>query len=329
MWGLAAIASLVLAPLLYLACLDGRFRLRRSIEVEVPVEQVFNAVADLASWPQWNPWLLHEADADLVFSENCKAEGGYYSWSGRLVGAGKLTHVEIRPQHSIHQQIELTRPFKALNRVDWEFEGQGNKTLLSWEMSVKMPFLRRFMTKTMEASSARDLELGLAMLGGYLDPSMPHPVPAFAGTEELESFTYWSIPCNGNLRQLEASRRSSIDALRANAAARIGLSFTLYHRFDPYASQFQAEIAVPVSDHPPASNYRLRRFDGGHYIKMTLQGDLAFVPLGWHLLASHCRMQKLKPEPRRPALEIYSDDPGATEDAQQGSTTLYLPVKSR
>jgi hypothetical protein len=328
MWILAALAVAVLAPLIYLACLKGGFNLRRSLEVEAPIEQVFAAVLDLKSWPQWSPWLLHEADAELIYSDDYLAEGGYYSWTGKVVGAGKLTHLEIRPKRSIHQQIEFLKPFKSVNRVDWEFEKLGDRTLVSWEMSGKLPFLFRFMAKTMEPMIARDYDLGLALLGGYLNRAMAHPVLAILDPEELAGFAYWAIPCHGNLRQLEAARRSSIETLRGNAAARIGLSLMLYHRFDPYATQFQAEIAVPVADNPPASNYRQHRFEGGQYIKMTLQGDLRFLPLGWHALTSHCRLHKLKIEPKRPALEIYGDDPDAAIDGNQTTTTLYLPIKT-
>ena len=328
MWILAALAVAVLAVLIYLACLDGTIHLRRSLEVEAPVEQVFATVLDLKSWPQWSPWLLHEADAELTFSNNCQAEGGYCSWAGKVVGAGKLTHLEIRPNRSIRQQIESLKPFKSVTRVDWEFEKLGDKTRLSCELSGRMPFLFRFMVKTMEPMAERDCELGLALLGGYLNRAMAYPVIAIFSPEELAGFGYWAIPCNGNLRQLEAARRSSIETLRSNAAARIGLSLTLYHQFDPYAAQFQAENAVPVNDNPPPSNYQRRRFEGGQFIKMTLQGDLRFLPLGWHALASHCRMHRFKIDPKRPALEIYADDPGATIDGNQTTTTLYLPIKT-
>ena len=328
MWTLITIvAVLALLPLVYLACLDGSFRVRRSLEIEVPAEQAFAAVLDLKTWPLWSPWLLHEADTELVYSDDYQAEGGYYSWEGQVVGAGKITHLEIRPGRAIRQKIELLKPFKSVNQVDWEFETQGDKTLVSWEMSGKMPFLFRPMARRMEPMIGRDYELGLAMLGGYLNSAMPHPLLTFAEPEELQAFSYWAIPCNGNLRQLETARRSSIETLRGNEAGRMGMALTLYHQFDPLGAQFQAEIAVPVSDNPPLSNYQRRRFEGGEYLKMTLRGDLGFLPLGWYAFASHCRLHKIKIETQRPALEIYQDDPGYAIDGNQTFTTLYLPIK--
>ncbi len=328
MWILITIVAVVLlAALVYLACLDGHFQVRRSLLIEAPVEAAFAAVVDFKSWPLWSPWLMHEPDAKIVYSDNYRENSGYYSWEGEVVGAGKMTHLEIRPNQSIHQQIDFLKPFKSTNEVDWEFEKQEGNTLVSWEMNGKMPFLFRFMARRMEPMIGRDYELGLALLGGYLNANMAHPVLTIDGREALDGFRYWAIPCNGNLRQLESSRRSSIETLRASAAARIGLALTLYHQFDPLGAQFQAEIAVPIGDNPPASNYQPRNFDGGQYFKLTLRGDLRFLPMGWYALATHCRMHKIKVEPARPALEIYQQDPVAIEDPNQVVTTLYLPIK--
>ena len=328
MWILAGlIASLLLAVLIYLASQNGRFHVLRSLEIDATVESVYAAVLDLKSWPLWSPWLMQEAGARLDYSETVDAEGGYCSWDGKIVGAGKVTHVEIRNGRTIQQQLEFKRPFKSVGQVDWEFKKIGVRSLVTWEMRGKMPFLYRFMAKRMEPMIGRDFELGLALLGGYLNEAIPHPQLKFVGEEKLEQFHYWAIPFNGNLRQLEAARRSSIETLRSSPASRIGLALTLYQQFDPLGVKFQAEIAVPTGDNPPLSNYRQRSFDGGHYFKMTLQGDLRFLPLGWHALASHCRMHKIKTEPTRPALEIYHQDPGATDNSNQQLTTLFLPIR--
>ena len=194
-------------------------------------------------------------------------------------------------------------------------------------MNGKMPFLFRFMASRMEPAIGRDYELGLALLGGMLNPRMDHPQITLHGRETLDHFRYWAIPCHGNLRQLESSRRSSIESLRASAPAALGMSLTLFHRFNPQEPHYRAEIAIPIGDNPPDSNYQPRDFTGGAYFKMTLQGDLRFLPMGWHALASHCRMHKIKTDSARPALEIYHDDPGTVPDGNLVTTTLYLPIR--
>ncbi len=328
MWIILLIAlAIPLALVAYLATLDGRFRVRRSLEIEAPVETVFAAIVDFKSWPEWSPWLMHEPETTLVYSDDYQQEGGYYSWDGKVVGAGRLTHLKISPPGTINQQIEFTRPFKSTNQVNWEFESRGAQTLVSWEMSGSMPFLFRFMTKRMEPMIGRDYVLGLALLKVYIDGTASHPEIAFIGRQQLEDFSYWSMPCNGNLRQLEAARQPAIEALTAAALGKTGLALTLYHRFDPLASEYRAEIAIPVSDSTPASNYTRREFTGGSYFHMTLRGDHSFIPLGWYALSCHCRMHRIKFDRSRPALEIYQTSPTDPSDGNQIITALYLPIK--
>lgn len=324
---IAIVVAILAAIVLYLACLDGNFEVRRNHVIDASLDDCFAAVQDLKSWPAWSPWLLHEAEAKLSFSDDCKAEGGYYSWDGKRIGAGKLTQVSIRPGRSIQQQIDFLRPFKSSSQVSWDFESLPAGTRVSWEMRGRMPFLFRFLARRMEPAIGRDYELGLALLGGYLNERMPHPKIRLEGIETLQAFSYWAIPCPGNLRQLESARRSSIESLRKAAGTPMGMSLGLFHDFDPDSGHYQAELAIPVSEHMPASNYQTRKFGGGDFYKMSLQGDLSFLPLGWHALASHCRLNKIKLDRSRPALEIYTDDPGHGIAGQPGSTTLYLPVK--
>lgn len=328
MWVIAAVmVAILLAGLIYLVCLDGNFRIKRSLEIEAPLDSVFAAIVDFKSWPAWSPWLMHEPDAEITYSENYPAEGGFYSWNGKAVGAGKLTHLQITPATSIRQQIEFQHPFKSVNQISWAFENRQANCLVTWEMHGRMPFLFRFMAKKMEPMIGRDYELGLALLNGYLNANAPHPACTFAGREDLQDFSYWAIPCNGNRRQLETARRSSTESLRAAAGGSTGLALTLYHRFNPLASHFQTEVAIPINDHTPQSNYTRREFKGGRYFKMTLQGDHRFLPLGWFALSSHCRMHKIKLDRARPALEIYHDDSDEVADSNQISSALYIPIK--
>ena len=243
-----------------------------------------------------------------------------------MIGAGKLTHVTIRSQPSISPEIEFLRPYKSIARILWEFEPGENGTLVSWSINTEMPFLFRILARRMQAMIERDYELGLALLGGYLDTETAYPTIAFAGNEELQDFNYWAIPSNGNLRQLEAARRPGVEILQNVLGSNAGLALTLYYQFDPLGSHYQAEIAVPVADNMPLSNYRRREFKGGRYFKMTLHGDLQFLPLACHALHSHRRMHKQKLDSTRPALEIYHDDLTQIPDTGSCTTALYIPI---
>lgn len=328
MWIVSGLILAVLAAaLVYLVVLDGKIQIERKLEIDVPRETVFNAVLDLRTWPRWSPWLIHETDARIEFAEDCQVAGGFYRWQGGVIGAGKLTHAKINPPASISQEIEFSRPYKSVARILWEFEPSESGTRVSWSMNAEVPFWFRFMARRMRAMIERDYELGLALLGGYLNTGGAYPTMAFSGSEALQDFNYWAIPCNGNLRQLEAARRAGVETLQKVLDSNVGLALTLYYQFDPLGSHYQAEIAVPVADNTPLSNYRRREFKGGRYCKMTLHGDLQFLPLAWYALHSHCRLHKIKLDLARPALEIYHDDLTRIADKGSYTTALYIPIR--
>ena len=328
MWiALAIGGAAVLAAVAYLALLPGRFELCRSLEIAAPVETVFAAVVDLRSWPFWNPWLLHEPEAELAFSDDYQHEAGYYEWDGALIGAGRLTHTRIATNRSIQQALAFRRPYRTSSRVSWTFEPRDRHCQVSWEMAGRMPFLFRFMIRSMVPLIERDYDLGLAMLQGYVNAAAPHPSLHFAGEESLDDFSYWSIPFQGKLRQLEATRRADIDALETASEGRSGLPLTLFHRLEPNARSYQAEIAIPIADSAPRSNYTTRQFRGGRYFKLSMHGEHQFLPLGWHALFGHCRMRRIRHDQSRPALEIYLDDPDRADNRNEIGTALYLPIR--
>ena len=328
MWiTIAVLAIVAFAAVGWLATLEGSYHVKRSLEVAAPIDSVFAAIIDLKSWPEWSPWLIHEPDTVITYSENYQQEDGFYSWGGQVTGAGKLTHQEINSPRNIKQKIEFLRPFKSVNEIRWGFEKQKKNCLVTWEMVGKMPFLFRFMTRQMEPMIGRDYELGLSLLNGYMNASSPHPGLAFVGSEKLQDFYYWAIPCHGNLRQLEANRLANIVTLENAAGEKTGLPFTIFHEFNPLESDYQAEVGIPVTERTQQSNYTRREFSGGRYFKMTLHGDHQFLPLAWYALSSHCRMHKIKLDKSRPSLEIYHDDPATTADSNQLGSTLYLAIK--
>jgi len=319
MWiAITIVGLIILGGLIFLASLDGKFQVRRELECDIPIDEIFATVLDFNSWPEWNPWLLHEPGAKIEISPDCNQEGGHYSWDGDAIGAGRLSHVRITPGKRIQQQIEFIRPFKSVNQVNWYFEKRGDSTLVEWEMQGSMPFLFRFMTKSTALMISKDYDLGLIRLCGYLDPNAPQLKISFCGREPLEAFHYWAIPFTGRLRELQASRKTNLPILEKATEGESGLPLTIYHKLDWQQASFEAEFAVPVSGDATHSGYQIRSFKGGEYLRTEVTGDQAFLPLTWYAVFSHCRMHKIKIDSSRHSLEIYHDT----------KTILYLPLKT-
>ncbi|MCU7929508.1 MAG: SRPBCC family protein [Candidatus Thiodiazotropha sp. (ex Codakia rugifera)] len=328
---LIVIAVILAIPLLYLATLDGRFTVRRSLEIGASRKIVFDKVRNFRSWPDWSPWLMHEPDTTLVYSDTPDQEGGWYTWDGRIVGAGKLMHQKFTGEERIEQQIAFKRPFKSVSKVWWEFETKDDgTTLVHWNMAGKMPFLFRFMAKKMPAYISKDYDTGLYMLRGELETDTEIPRISFDGPAELPDQTALSIHFEG---QLEAMKKVMMEGfsklgryIDENDLSATGYPFTIYHKVDLNCMHFNCDLAMPVPAETKSAEFDVRSYPGGRYYKTTLRGSYEFLELAWYQAYAHLQMQKIKPRRKCASIEMYENDPATVRHSNEIVTSIYIPI---
>jgi DNA gyrase inhibitor GyrI len=329
---LIVIAIIIAAPLLYLATLDGSYTVRRSLQIAAAKNSVFDKVRDFRSWSDWSPWLMHEPDTWVAYADTPDQEGSWYSWDGRTVGAGKLTHEKFTGEEKIEQRIEFTRPFKSISRVWWEFEQKdGDTTLVHWNMTGKMPFLYRFMAKKMPEYIGKDYATGLYLLRSQFEADAEVPRISFDGPVELSDQTALVIPFEG---QLEAMKQAMMEGFcrltkyaDENNLTPTGYPFTSYHKVDMNKMHFTIDMALPVPAETRSTELDMKSFPGGRYYKTTLRGSYEFLELAWYQAYSHLQMQKIKPQHKRASLEVYENDPTAVSHTNEITTSIYLPIQ--
>lgn len=329
---LIIIAFIVAVPLLYLATLDGEFKVRRSLVIASDPKTVFDKVRDFRSWRDWSPWLMHEPDTALTYSDTPDQEDGWYTWDGKIVGAGKLTHVQFTSNEMIEQRIEFKRPFKSVSKVWWEFERTDNGTTrVHWNMAGKMPFLFRFMAKKMPNYISKDYDTGLYMLRGELETDAEVPRISFEGPAEVPSQTALSIHFEGHLEELKKAMMDGFPRLGAyvdeNDFSATGYPFTIYHKVDLRKMHFNCDMALPVPKETISSEFEVKSFLGGRYYKTTLQGSYDFLELAWYQAYAHLQMQKIKPQHKGASLEVYENDPATVNHSNEIITSIYIPIK--
>lgn len=320
----------VLGFLVYLYSLDGNFQIKRSITIKASAQQIFDKLRDFKTWKDWSPWLLHEPDTALSFSENHDQVNGHYTWDGKIVGAGKLTHVSFEPPHSIKQRIEFTRPFPAQNDVSWKIEEHGDSSTVTWGMQGKLPFLFRFMAPRMSRIVGKDYELGLAMLKGQLEPDADYPRIRFDGPVERPQQTCIGKQFTGSFDDMKATMAAGFpDIMKTVEREQLVLAgppLTIYHRVDEKNRKAIYTIAVPIDNGDAPKDYTSTILPAGKYFKVTVQGGYDFLELAWTSTMNHLRMKKIKFDAKRPSCEVYENNP-STVASKDIVTTLYLPVR--
>lgn len=328
---LVILAAIVGGALIYVATLDGSYRVRRSLRMDVDRQTAYDKLRDYRTWPDWSPWLLHEPDAKLDFSDDCDQAGGWYSWDGRYIGAGKIEHLKLIEPERIEDRISFTRPFKSVASVWWELVDRDGQTEVSWNMQGGMPFLFRFMVPMVKQMIEKDYDLGLAQLRGQLDPQAERPLLAFPGETELPSSTALTIPFKGGLEAMKQAMDAGFPRLAEHVARHEGnlpgMPFSAYHKVNPKTKYFEADLAMPAGLDTPDGEFARKTLGGGKFYRVTLQGNYEFLELAWYAAMGHLRMLKIKMDKSRPSFEVYENDPRAVTNGNEIQTSLYIPVK--
>ncbi len=325
------LAVLIATPLLYLASLKGQYHVRRSRNISCDINTVFDKLRDFKSWPEWSPWLIHEPDTLLSYSDSFDEPGGYYTWDGKFVGAGKLTHLEFDRPVAIRQKLEFQRPFKSICQIGFDLKETGNGTGVSWSMHGHMPFLLRFMIRRMVPMIQKDYDLGLAMLAGQLDPEAEYPRISFEGECRLQEVRCLCKGFAGNLPDMQKAMQSGFPELaqyvQDQGARKTGTPRSVYHKVNSDKMYFECDMAVPVTGEINQGPYSLKTCAAGRYFRTVLRGHYDYLPLVLYSAFAHLQMYKIRVDRSRPSIEIYENDPQDCASSNEWITGVYIPIR--
>jgi hypothetical protein len=161
-----AIVVLVLAAILiYAAVKPDSFGVQRATAINAPAEKIFPLINDLHAHTSWSPF---EKDPNMkrTHSGAPQGKGAVYEWDGnRNVGSGRLAIADSTPSN-ITMILDMFRPFKAHNTVNFLIEPQGSATRVTWAMRGQQPYMAKLMSTFINCDKmvGGQFEEGLAKL---------------------------------------------------------------------------------------------------------------------------------------------------------------------
>jgi uncharacterized protein YndB with AHSA1/START domain len=165
-----ALTVAVVAMLLYAATAPDTFLVSRSAVMAAAPEKIFPMINDLHAQSAWSPF---EKDPNMKRSHSGApaGTGAIYEWDGnRNVGAGRIAITDSVPSSRVSLKLDMSRPFKAHNMVDFVLEqnGGGTKvtTKVTWAMQGRQPFMAKLMSVFVNCDKmvGGEFEQGLAKL---------------------------------------------------------------------------------------------------------------------------------------------------------------------
>lgn len=160
------VLGLVAAVLLTAALLPARYAITRSTTIARPPGVVFDAIANLNRYREWNPWQKSEPESRQTVTGEPGAIGHAYAWDGKKIGAGSLTLRKTVPGQAIEFDLRFIRPWKSSADDTWRFEPEGeNGTRVTWSNTGGLPYpMGRLFGPILSKTLGKQFEEGLASL---------------------------------------------------------------------------------------------------------------------------------------------------------------------
>jgi uncharacterized protein YndB with AHSA1/START domain len=142
------------------------FRVQRSVSIAAPPEKIFPLIDDLHKQLTWSPF---EKDLNMkrTHSGAPQGKGAVYEWAGNSkVGSGRIAIIDSVPPSRVTLILNMLKPFKAENTVDFTLEPQDKDTRVTWAMQGRQPYMVKVMSAFVDCDkiAGSQFEEGLGKL---------------------------------------------------------------------------------------------------------------------------------------------------------------------
>lgn len=165
---LIGLVALVVVFLIVVAMQPEDFKVSRSATLAASPAALFEQVNDHHKFAVWNPWMKLDPNVKNTYSGAPSGVGAACSWEGNGdVGAGTSTIIESRPGELVRFKMDWKKPMEGTSTVDFTFQPEGDKTVVTWSMYGKNGFLAKAVSLFMDMDKmcGPQFEKGLADLG--------------------------------------------------------------------------------------------------------------------------------------------------------------------
>src|SRR5262249_53246168 len=162
-----ALALIVAALLAYAATKPDTFRVQRSTGINAPAERIFPLISNLKSMNTWNPFVEPDPAIKIAYSGPDSGRGAAHTWSGNSkVGEGRIEVTDATPSSRVAMRLDMHKPMKAHNAVEFTLQPNGSATMVTWAMSGRRPFMVKLMSVFIDCDGmvGKEFEKGLGKL---------------------------------------------------------------------------------------------------------------------------------------------------------------------
>lgn len=110
--------------------LPSHYALERTIQIQAPIQNVFETVSDLQTWKQWNPW-FQTGTMEVVVGKNMQ-DLPYIDWKGDQAGMGRMDVTKLVEPTQMESKVRFYVPKDTEAFESWTFQEMAGATQVTW-----------------------------------------------------------------------------------------------------------------------------------------------------------------------------------------------------
>ena len=147
------------------------YYVKRTVEINTPVDSAFAFMSNLHNWPSWSLWnTATDSSLTTFYNKQTVGLGARQYFHGSLIGEGRFEVITYEQNKTVGYNLYMNQGEASANGK-FVFETINNKTLLHWIDSgdVGNNPLFRYMLSSKVASTEKTFDDGLKRIKDVLE----------------------------------------------------------------------------------------------------------------------------------------------------------------
>ena len=297
------------AFIVFVATQPSDYKIKRTKEIKVAKDIVFNFVSDSTTIADWNPWDKNEA----VFKNNTS------------------TSTDSLLQNIIVNNEE--------NKSLLQFQKTKSGTLITWELNGKLDFNLKMLSVLqggVDNVLGDKLDEGLNNIDNYLVKELTTYTIKVNGLVTKHTTNYIQQIDTCALADFQKKSKimlqNMLSFVEKNDIKITGLPFIVYENKNTVDNQTIFAMCVPVEEEILTTEGS--EISGGHFdeflaVKTTLVGDYSHNKEAWKKTATYINEKKVVEDEAGKHIEIYKVSLPKERKPSKWVTEIYVPIKKR
>ncbi|TQD38884.1 GyrI-like domain-containing protein [Haloflavibacter putidus] len=332
---------LIIGGSIYIATLEGNYRIEKQKTIAAPPEMVFNQINQLQNWEDWAVWLENKSEVGITYEEITKGQDAKMSWTGTSHLDGSLQNTAVYPTDSLTQKLAVNNSSAPNNNIiNWKVEASATGTNLQYTISGERGFTEKAMQLLQDSTFSQKLEVAFTQSLDKLEKQVQEKMAVYS--INVDGVTQHS---GGFYMYLTTAARNKPEVLRKkmlemypqvssfmeeNNIQKNGSPFLLYNEINKNSGTVIISACIPTSNKvvTPVDSDVLNGFmESKKVLKTTLKGNYKNMEEAWQTAENYIKNNSLQKLNNAQSFVVFVSDSRTEVNPANWVTEIYIPVK--